>query len=376
MVVLLAVLIVLTISVSATQTAPSLKVDGTTSVSVLPANVAWAKTYGGEGDDRAFSAVPAGDGFLVVGSSRSIVANTTVGWALNLDKDGNMLWNKTFLEGFGTELRCAVNLTDGFLLVGNEFLASGDVNGYVARIDSQGNLLWKTILSGENTNKLFSGIATPDGFVVFGLTSSNSNGTSVAWAVKLDLSGNIIWNKTYGESSDSALRAGVLAQDGNYVAAGYTDSKGDGNYDFYLLKVDPNGNLVWNKTYGGAESEKAYSMTKAPDGYVLVGDVESPTTSTDAWVLKVDGNGNTLWNKTVGGKEADSPAYITPVKGWWLLGCWIYFLFWSRTEGFLALQNKRPRTSPVQLHSRRCRFPRGLLRHRNRQQLLHYGGLD
>ena len=123
----------------------------TTSVSVLPANVIWEKTFGGAADDRAFYSVPTGDGFLVVGSTRSIVANTTVGWALKLDVDGNAVWNKTYLEGFGTEIRYAVNLTDGFLLVGNEFFASGNVNGYVAKIDNQGNLLWKTILSGEET---------------------------------------------------------------------------------------------------------------------------------------------------------------------------------------------------------------------------------
>ncbi len=72
--------------------------------------------------------------------------------------------------------------------------------------------------------------------------------------------------------------------------------------------------MVWNKTYGGAESEKAYSMAKAPDGYVLVGDVDSPKTATDAWVVKVDFNGNVVWNTTVGGGNTDSPAYITPAK--------------------------------------------------------------
>ena len=124
-------------------------------------------------------------------------------------------------------------------------------------------MLWKTILSGAETNKLFSGIATQDGYVVFGLTSSTLNGLTSAWVAKLDLNGNIIWNKTYAQTSDSALRSGVLADDGNYIAAGYIDSKGANNYDFYLLKVDPNGGLVWNKTYGGEESEKAYSMAKA-----------------------------------------------------------------------------------------------------------------
>ena len=311
---LLAILIVLTISVSAAQTPVPLKVDDDTLVNVLPANVIWEKTYGGAADDRAFYIVPAGDGYLVVGSSESIEPDATVGWALKLDREGNAVWNKTFHEGFGTELRYAVNLTDGFLLVGNEFLASGDVNGYVARIDNQGTLLWKTIIGGEKTDKLFSGIASQDGFAVFGLTYSYGNGQSAAWAVKLDGDGNVIWNKTYGQTAETAARAGVLAQDGSYVIAGYTDTQGNNNYAFYLLKVQADGNLVWNKTYGGLQSEKAYAMAKAADGYVLVGEVESPITSTDAWVLKVDLNGNVLWNKTVGGKDADSPAYVTPSK--------------------------------------------------------------
>ncbi|HLN89188.1 MAG TPA: hypothetical protein VK253_03905, partial [Candidatus Binatia bacterium] len=178
---------------------------------------------------------------------------------------------------------------------------------------NRGNLLWRTILSSAETDKLFSGIASQDGFVVFGLASSNLNGTSSALAVKLDLKGSVIWSKTYGQTEESALRSGVLAEDGAYVAAGYMD-KGDSNYAFSLLKIAPNGNLVWNKTYGGAESSKAYSITKAPNGYVLAGDINSPTTSTDAWLLKVDENGNALWNQTVGGRETDSPTYVTAAK--------------------------------------------------------------
>ena len=88
------------------------------------------------------------------------------------------VWNKTFLEGWGTELRYAVNLTDGYLLVGNEFFASGQVRGYVARIDNQGDLQWMKILAEGSTGKLFSGIATSDGFVVFGLSSQSIDGKS------------------------------------------------------------------------------------------------------------------------------------------------------------------------------------------------------
>ena len=89
-----------------------------------------------------------------------IVSNTTVGWVLKLDGNGDVVWNKTFLEGWGTELRYAVNLTDGYLLVGNEFFPSGQVSGYVARLDNQGDLQWMKILVEGSTGKLFSGIAT------------------------------------------------------------------------------------------------------------------------------------------------------------------------------------------------------------------------
>jgi len=330
----LAVLIILIPNLTAAQSSPSLKVNNDTSVNVSPANIVWEKTYGGAADDRAFYALPSSGGYLVVGSSKSIVANVTVGWALRLDSEGNAVWNKTFLEGFGTELRYAVNLTDGFLLIGNEFLTSGDVNGYVARIDNQGMMIWNIIIGGEKLDKLFCGIAIPDGFVVFGLTYSYGNGLSESWIVKLDLNGNLIWNKAYNQFTGSALRAGVIAQDGDYVAAGYMDSKGDGNYDFYLMKFDPNGNIVWNKTYGGAESEKAYAMAKTDKGYVLVGEIASPTFSTDSWVLKVNQNGEALWNKTVGGKEADSASCITPAKDGGYLVAGFTFSFGAGNRDF------------------------------------------
>ena len=122
------------------------------------------------------------------------------------------------------------------------------------------------------------------------------------------------WNKTYGGLTDDGVRSGVLAGDGDYLATGYTNPEGDSNYDFLLLKIDLSGNMVWNKTFGEAESEKAYAMAKAVDGYIIVGDAQSPNSGTDAWVLKADLNGNMLWNKTVGGKNADSPTCIALSK--------------------------------------------------------------
>jgi len=308
---LFALLILLTASASVAQNSYPLKIDVNTLVNVPPANVIWTKTYGGAADDRAFYAMPTNDGYLVVGSSRSIVANTTVGWVLKLDGNGDPVRNKTFLDGWGTEIRFVVNLTDGFLLVGNVFFESGQVSGYVARIYNKGDLRWTRILVEGAIGKLFSGIAAADGFVVLGLSSESIDGKSSIWAAKLDFNGNVVWSRIYGESADSAARSGVLTQDGNYLLAGYTDSKGDGSYDFCLMELNAIGDIVWNNTYRGEGSQKAYSITKADDGYVIVGDIQLPNTATDAWVLKVDITGNVLWNKSVGGKDADSAAYVT-----------------------------------------------------------------
>ncbi len=320
LILLLTISIILTATISVIENS-SPKITGT-SVSVLPANVIWEKNYGVVGDDdRAYNVLAVGDSYLVVGSSESNKTGVTVGWALMLDQDGNVIWNQTFLEGSGTELRVALNLTDGFLLVGNEFLPSGDENGYVAKINSQGALMWQTpIVGGEDVNKLFSAIATSDGFVLFGLTYSNANEESQAWVVKLDANGNVVWNKTYGNATYTAATAGALAPDGNYMVAGYTNSRGD-NYDFLLMQIDPNGNMIWNKTYGQTGSQEASAMTKAPDGYVIVGDTQSPDGNIHAWVVKVDWNGTMLWAKTVGGKNADSPYFITPSEnGGYLVG--------------------------------------------------------
>ena len=191
---ILAVFTILTVSVSAAQTPQPLRVDSDTLVSVLPANVLWEKTYGGSADDRALHALPVGDGYLVVGSTKSMAPNATSGWAIKLNGDGEAVWNRTYLEGQGSELRYALNLTDGYLFVGNQFLANGDTNGYVVRTDTQGAPVWKSILGGEKTDKLFSGFATPDGFVVMGLSYSYGN-DSASWVVKLDKNGVAVGTK-------------------------------------------------------------------------------------------------------------------------------------------------------------------------------------
>jgi len=284
---------------------------GSDPVNLLEANALWERIYGGAGDDRAFYAATDGDGFVVVGSSTSFEQGKTTAWVLRLDSDGNMLWNRTFLEGAGNEFRCVLGLADGFLLVGNMFLPSGDTDGYVAKIDSEGNLKWNITLGSGNVDKLFSALEAQDGFVLVGLTDSFSNNSNV-WVVKIDVNGKLAWNRTYGWTMEDAGRAITLTEDNHCVIAGYTNSMGNGDYDFLLLKIDTSGNLMWNRTYGGSQSDKAYVTAATAGGCVAAGDTRSKGEGdSDAWIIKVDLNGNLLWERTVGGEGFDMPTCIT-----------------------------------------------------------------
>ena len=308
---LLAVTILITPIFIAIRNAAASAASSSDTVTPQQANVLWEKTYGGSGDDRAFCATKVADGYVVAGSSTSLEQDRTVAWVLKLDPDGNMLWNQTFSEGAGSEFRSVLNLEDGLLLVGNVFQPSEDIDGYVVRTDAEGKLFWNITLGGEKIDKLFSAVKTQDGFVLAGLTYSFGNGSQV-WVVKTDANGNVAWNKTYGGAGEDAGRAIAASEDNHYVVAGYTNSMGNGDYDFLLLKIGASGNSVWSKTYGGTQSDKAYAVLGTTGGCVLVGDTRSKGAGdNDAWIVKVDLDGDLIWDKTVGGDGFDMPNCAT-----------------------------------------------------------------
>ena len=304
---LLATAILLTSNFAVTRNLTASAASSSDTTNPQQANVLWEKTYGGAGDDRAFCATTVVDGFVVAGSSTSLEQDRTVAWVLKLDTDGNMLWNQTFSEGVGSEFRSVLSLEDGLLLVGNVFQPSEDIDGYVVRTDAEGKLLWNITLGREEIDKLFSVVKTQDGFMLAGLTYSFGNGSQV-WVVKTDANGNVAWNKTYGGAGEDAGRAIASTEDNHYVVVGYTNSMGNGDYDFLLLKIDASGNLVWSKTYGGTQSDKAYAVMGTTGGCVAVGDTRSKGAGdNDAWIIKTDPDGNVIWDKTVGGEGFDMP---------------------------------------------------------------------
>jgi hypothetical protein len=144
-------------------------------------------------------------------------------------------------------------------------------------------------------------------YIVIGSTTSYGAGFSDAYLVKVDSMGIPIWSKTFGGFGNDVGTAVVQLNDSGYVFSGYTNSYGSGGYDAYLVRTDKNGNLIWQKTFGGTDWDFAYDLEKASDGgIVMCGSTSSfGKGNKDAFLVKHDQAGTLVWQKFFGGVEHD-----------------------------------------------------------------------
>jgi hypothetical protein len=192
----------------------------------------------------------------------------------------------------------------GYVPVGRtDSFGAGSWDFWLVKTDALGVMQWNRTYGGAHYDYAFSVVQTTDGgYAMAGYTQSFGAGSSDAWLVKTDSSGNVQWSRTYGGTDSDDAWSVVQTADGGYALAGQQRSLTTaGWYDFWLVKTDANGNMQWNKTYGRINWDIAYSVVQTKDGgYVLAGSTESPG-AFDAWLVKTDENGNIQWNKTYGG---------------------------------------------------------------------------
>jgi predicted secreted protein len=152
---------------------------------------------------------------------------------------------------------------------------------------------WNRTYGGTGLERAFALVQTTDGgYALAGHTDSFGAGSADFWLVKTDTSGNMQWNKTYGEIGVDEAEALVQTVDGGYALAGWT-TIGAGDYDFWLVKTDASGTVQWDKTYGGTNEEHAYALVQTTDGgYALAGFTASfGAGNYDFWLVKTDASG-------------------------------------------------------------------------------------
>jgi hypothetical protein len=245
-------------------------------------------------------------------------------------KNSNTLtiqWQKTIGNNDTVTIDDVQKTTDGgYILAGYKKNTQNDSNYWIAKLNSNADIEWEKTYGGSNTDKATCIQQTADGsYIVVGYSYSvngnvtNNNGGSDAWILKLNANGDIEWQKTYGGSTIDGLTNIKQTTDNGYIAVGYTDSDdGDipnnqGYTDAWAIKIAANGNLEWSKSFGGSDGEWINDVQQTINGEYLIvgftfsnnGDITNNYGIADWWVIKLQTNGNLSWQKTYGGSGFD-----------------------------------------------------------------------
>lgn len=305
--------------------------------------IEWERNYGGTSSDSPRDIINTSDnGFLMIGiiESDDINISNYYGlwdlWVVKTDNSGNIEWEKNYGgTGFDQGLRAIETSDGGFLLGGSTHSSDIDVsnvysNGdyWIIKTDALGNIQWEENFGGSLQDQLSSIIELADGnYVLFG--SSQSSDFDVTntfsglysldyWIVKISTTGSIIWEKSYGGSSQDRSGSIIEVQDGFIVNGTTNSTDGDiissnGGRDIWVLKLDTLGDIIWNNTYGGSNDDYGTKIIEADNGgYILIGnsasnngDVGNNNGNADFWVFKINETGVIQWENNFGGSALD-----------------------------------------------------------------------
>ncbi len=269
----------------------------------------WAKRYGGSNYDSVSSVVPTADGgYVLAGYTNSFGSNDVDAWVIKLNAEGDVIWSKTY-GGVRADTAFAILTTNdrGYIVAGS----SGSFgtlysNFWLFKLDESGNLIWQKMYNGLGNDFPSAIAATREGgYVVTGITGKTSETINYDfWVLKLDATGHVVWSKTYGDSNNQDAAAAIaVSGDGGYVIVGYTRFA-DLNLDkARVLKVDASGNEIWSKAFGGNGHDHASAIVATTDGnYIVAGFSTSAGPGVqNAWIFKLDEAGNVLWQQAYGG---------------------------------------------------------------------------
>lgn len=309
----------------------------------------WQKTYGGSADDRANSVIQTNDGgYAVVGKSKSgdgdVLENAGYDdfWITKLDINGSVSWVQSF--GYsGSDVPYSIIQTNdqGYLLSGVLDVSASNGQGdrltniqgrhaggdyWIIKLSSSGVKEWSNYYGGTFTDTAYSAIQTNDnGYIIVGSSDStdvnisNNKGNYDFWIIKISELGTLIWEKSFGGDQVDEARSISQMADGNYLVIGDTRSsnidvsQNNGAADVWIIKISPEGSLIWEKTLGGSSFDVGRSISKTQDdGFLIAGNSRSSdgvldinNGQNDALVMKINNSGYLEWQKTIGGTEVD-----------------------------------------------------------------------
>jgi Secretion system C-terminal sorting domain len=269
----------------------------------------WTKTFGGASDNEyGFCAQPTSDGgYIISGVASSFADFAGDIYLIKLNTDGDTIWTKTY-GGIGYEWGASVQQTsdDGYIICGQTpAFGAGGFDTYLIKLNATGEITWTKTYGGSAQELGFTVQQTSDGgYLIAGLTDSFGAGANDFYLVKTDEIGTLVWSKTYGESGTESSIVALQTSDGGYIIGGTTENTlGPLGPNMCLIKTNSTGDTLWSKQYGGSLIDECYGVRQTLDGgYIMSGKSFSFSTSGDydAYIIKVNGAGDTQWSKTYG----------------------------------------------------------------------------
>jgi len=322
--------------------------------------ISWQNCYGTSENDHVFAIDSTENGYLLAieirtdGPGISNYHGSYDIWLIRIDFLGNIFWEKCY-GGSSAEspIKLIKKNNNEFLIFGYSGSIDGDVqsgnNGYsdlwVVKINSTGDIIWENTYGCTGYDVPRDMILTPDGgFVMIdrigigGGDVTNFYGSGDVWMCKCDSLGNIEWEKTLGNQWLDSGMSMIINSEGNIVMIGAAAHYGglvdctadDGYGDVWLIEMNMAGNILWQRCYGGSYYELGYKIEEHDNGYIFIasscsndGDVTGhhgpagnpPDGWPDYWIVKINNAGDIVWQKSYGGYDVDEPIYISKILG-------------------------------------------------------------
>jgi hypothetical protein len=277
----------------------------------LDGNLLWTKKWGEDSCDHFVSIAVDGSNLYIVGHTVDPDIKKDGVLLLKFDLNGNLLWSRTWggdSYDYGSSI--AIKGSNIYVVGYTDRSNLNDYDAFVLKYNSDGKLLWEQTWGG-NLRDCANAISMDDSDIYIVGQTKNFNGSFTgAFILKYDLSGNLLWNKTWGDSIEGD-KLSIASSESYVYITGSVESSSSKDYDIFLLQYDSNGNRIWNTTWGGNNTEESTSIAINDSSIYIAGGTGSyGAGSNDAFILKYDRNGKLLWNKTWGTNE---PEWITAI---------------------------------------------------------------
>lgn len=292
-------------------------------------DINWERSFGGSESEWPNRIEQCPDGnFIIIGQSESvdgdIIQNngSLDGFVVKVDKDGNKIWSKNFGgSGFDTFYDMEVDRDGNCLLFGStrsfdlSIQSLGGYDFWLVKIDPSGNMLWEKVFGGSNQDIGYDLDLTDDGgYILYGETNSqianvtNFINSPVVYIAKLDQDANLEWEQSYGGAKNERGFDIKQLSNGGYIAVGRSKSiNGDVTSTelidkYWVIRLDAAGELVWDKTIPTNEETWDIVIESADANSVII---SGTTEDENIFVTKMSSNGDVIWNKNFGGNDSD-----------------------------------------------------------------------